>query len=47
MMQFYTVECGKLPWNHYVNFVIKNINIKGTYKMDENEPIKYKNLGWN
>ena len=27
-----------------INFIAKNVNFKGTYKVDKNTPSKYKNL---
>ena len=44
-MQFHKFAPGKHTGKLEINFVAKDINIKGAYKVDKNIPSKYKNLG--
>jgi len=43
-MRFQKFAPGKTTGKLYINFVAKDVNIKGAYKLDKNIPSKYKNL---
>ena len=46
-IQLHTVEPGKPTWKINISSVLKDITIKGAYKVDKNNPGKHKILDCN
>ena len=44
-MQFYKIEPGNPNSKLLINFVVKDINMKGSLRLDKNKPSKYADLG--
>ena len=45
VMQFHKIKPGNPNSKLLINFVVKDINMKGSLRLDKNKPSKYANLG--